>query len=187
MNLKIQNEGNKKKPNIYGLTARFENEEKFINAIHLAAEARYSMMEIYSPFQIQGLENIPGHHETHVQWAVFFGGLTGGITGFFMQYYANVIDYPQNIGGRPFNSWPAFVPIMFEMAILFAALSGFTAFLISCRLPRLNHPMFNSPEFTMDNFFLCIRADDTNFNLEQTRKFLEKTEAISVYEVEHDE
>jgi hypothetical protein len=103
-----------------------------------------------------------------------------------MQYIANVRAYPLNIGGRPFNSWPAFIPITFEMTVLFAALTGFVAFLVSCRLPEVYHPVFEVPGFehaSLDGYFLCIKADDEKYNKDWTWLFLEGTGSIEVHEM----
>lgn len=173
-------------PGIVGLAARYGREETFIAAVRAAVEAGYRRIECYSPFPVEGCE-VPGRGPGPLQWAVFLAGAAGGIGGFFMLYYANVLDYPLDIGGRPFNSWPAFIPIAFELTILLAALCGFAAFLLSCRLPRLHHPIFGVPGFeraTMDAFFLCIAADDRRFDGERTRRFLEETGAESVHGVE---
>jgi hypothetical protein len=106
------------------------------------------------------------------------------LSGYFMEWYANVVSYPVNIGGRPFNSWPMFIPITFELTILCAALAGFIGMFALNKLPEPHHPVFNVPEFeraSTDKFFLCIQSDDPKFNLETTRKFLEtlKPEIIS--------
>jgi hypothetical protein len=176
-----------RRPPVFGLAARYDSEERFLEAVNRTMEAGYRSFEIYSPFSIQGLRTIRGHR-TGIQWVVFFGGVFGGLGGFIMQYIANVRAYQLNIGGRPFNSWPAFIPITFEMTILFAALAGFIGFLISCRLPEVYHPMFNVPGFdrvSIDAFFICITADDGKYDTELTRRFLEGTNADEVHPVNY--
>jgi hypothetical protein len=96
------------------------------------------------------------------------------------------VAYPLNIGGRPFNSWPAFVPITFELTILSAAISAILAMLILNHLPRLNHPVFNALNFeraSTDKFFLCIESSDPKFDLQTTKSFLESLKPDSVSEV----
>ena len=176
-------------PKPFGLAARYDSEERFIRAVHRVADAGYRYVEVYSPFHIENLTDVFAQRRSRSHWAVLAGGIFGGTAGFFMQYFAYVLDTPLNVGGRPFNSVPAFIPITFELTVLFAALSGFAAFLISCGLPRLHHPIFSIPDFeraTMDRFFICILARDINFHPERTKKLLEDTRAEDVYVVEQD-
>jgi hypothetical protein len=181
--MNMQQTKNNDAPPAFCLVARYDSEERFLEAVNRVVNEGYTRFESYSPFPVQGLRTIHGHR-TRIQWAVFFGGLLGGIGGYAMQYIANVNAYPLNIGGRPFNSWPAFIPITFEMTILFAALTGFAGFLIGCRLPEVYHPVFSVPDFgraSIDAFFLCILADDRKFDGERTRAFLEGTKPDGIY------
>jgi hypothetical protein len=119
---------------------------------------------------------------------VFAGGLLGCLGGFGMQYWISVIDYPLNVGGRPFNSWPAFIPVTFELTILVAALTAVLGMLAMNRLPMPYHPVFNVPRFelaTRNRFFLCIEARDQRFDREGTRRFLEGLGSLGVYDVAH--
>lgn len=171
---------------VYGISACYGDVEKFLLALRQVMEAKYSAVETYTPFPVDETYEILKKKKPVIQWAVFIGGLLGGGGGFFMEWFANVIQYPLNIGGRPFNSWPAFIPILFEMTVLFGALFGFAAFLLSCRLPKLYHPIFRAKGFekvTLDSFFLCIQAKDPRFDREETKKFLQSTKADSVDEV----
>jgi hypothetical protein len=111
------------------------------------------------------------------------GGIVGGLGGYAMMSYAMAVDWPMNVGGRPLQSWPMFIPITFELTVLGSALLGFFGTLALCRFPMLYHPVFNVPEFaraSRDRFFLCIEATDAQFDLHTTRRFLERLEPSSV-------
>jgi hypothetical protein len=172
---------------IYGLMAEFETPESLLNATRRAFEAGFRRMDAYSPFPVEGLAEALGFHGTRVPLIVLIGGLIGCIGGFFLQYWVHVIDYPLIIGGRPLNSWPSFVPVTFELTILIAALSAFFGLLALNGLPMPYHPVFNVEQFQLasrNRFFLCIQADDPNFNPVETRRFLDGVAAQAVYEVE---
>ena len=104
-----------------------------------------------------------------------------------MEWYAMAHLYPLNVGGRPLNSWPNFIPVTFELTVLIASASAFLAVFLLSRLPQPYHPVFNVPEFeraSIDRFFLCIETTDPKFDREQTRKFLESLKPHKVSEVE---
>lgn len=170
----------------YGLMAEFEDHEQVVAAAKSAYAEGYRRMDAYTPFPVEELAEALGHRWTAVPLAVLCGGIVGGAGGYFMEWYSMVVDYPLNVGGRPFHSWPAFVPIAFELTVLVAALSGFLAVMVLNGLPRPHHPVFNVPEFkraTTDRFFLCIEATDPKFNPTNTRRFLEDLKPASVREV----
>ena len=118
---------------------------------------------------------------------VLIGGIIGCAGGFYLQYWASVIDYPLNIGGRPLNSWPMFIPVTFELTILVAGLTAVLGLLALNGLPMPYHPVFNVERFqfaTRNRFFLCIESADPKFDHEATRRFLESCGPQGVYEVE---
>ena len=172
----------KRRP-FYGVLAEFSDPTALVEATRRVMEAGYSRFEAYTPFVIEELsETIPLRYPL-VPLIVLAGGLLGGLGGFFMQYYAAAISYPLNIGGRPLNSWPAFIPITFELAVLTAAFAAVFGVLALSRLPMPYHPLFNVKEFeraSQDRFFLCIEATDPKFDLEGTTKFLEGLHALGV-------
>jgi hypothetical protein len=173
---------------LYGLLAEFDNPSDLVAAARRAYAEGYRRMDAFTPFPVEGLAEAIGFRDTRLPLVVLLGGLLGGGGGFFMQYYASAIDYPLNVGGRPLNSWPAFIPVTFELTILVAALAAVLGMLALNGLPMPYHPVFNVPRFaraTRDRFFLCIEASDPRFDREATRRFLTDLQAREVSEVAH--
>lgn len=171
----------------YGLLAEFENGNELVEATKRAYGAGYRKIDAYSPIPIEALADAMHFEKTRVPLVVLIGGLVGGIGGYLMQYYMAVIDYPINIGGRPLNSWPAFIPPTFELVILCAAGAAVLGMLALNGLPMPYHPLFNVERFSLasqDRFFLCIEADDAQFDMAGTRKFLESLNPLEIEEVE---
>ena len=175
-----------KRPAIYGLLAEFEREETLLEAANRTRENGYRSVDAYSPLPVEGLSEAIGFRHTRLPYIVLAGGITGALTGFFLQLYAAAVDYPQNVGGRPLNSWPAFIPITFELTILFAALSAVFGLLALNGLPTPYHPLFNVERFELasrERFFLCIKSKDPMFDRAATREFLESLAPDAVSEV----
>jgi len=171
---------------LHGLVAEFEAVEGLEAAADAARDAGYAKMDAYTPYPVEGLDEKLGMTPTRLGWIVLAAGITGALLGFFMQYYANVIYYPLNIGGKPLNSWPNWIVITFEITVLFSAFSAGLFMLGRNGLPRPYHPIFNAPNFeraTRDRFFLCIEADDPQFDPRETRSFLETQGPLQVSEV----
>lgn len=176
----------RKKP-IYGLMAEFDQPETLLEAARGAHAAGYTRLDAFTPMPVEGLSEAVGFRRTALPLVVLIGGLLGGLGGFGLQYYVNVINFPLNIGGKPFNSWPAFIPITFELAVLGAALACVFGLLAMNGLPTPYHPVFNVPRFalaTRDRFFLCIKARDPKFDVVKTKAFLAGLKAQGVYEIE---
>jgi hypothetical protein len=173
-------------PGVYGLLAEFETPTALVHAARTARQAGYTRMDAYSPFPIEGLAEELGFRRKWMPLIMFLGGLTGAVGGFAMEYYCNVISYPINVGGRPLNSWPSFIPITFEMTVLFGSLAGVFGLLGLCGLPMPYHPLFHVPRFsraTRDRFFLCIEASDPRFDRTATNQFLAGLNPREVTEV----
>jgi hypothetical protein len=177
-------------PAVYGLLAQFDTADKMVNAAKKAVEAGYRRVDCFSPYPVADAADAIGFYKSEMGPVMFIGGLIGATSGFLMQYllgaYSFIGGYPINVGGRPFFSWPSFVPITFEMMVLTAALSGVFGLIAVCGLPMLYHPLFNVPSFaqaTSNKFFFCIESRDPNFDLARTREFLAGLEPLEVAEV----
>jgi hypothetical protein len=161
---------------VYGLIAEFDEPNALVAATRRAYQDGYRRMDAYSPFPIEELHEALHVHHTSLPLIVLIGGLLGGIGGYAMQYWVAAVAYPVNIGGRPFHSWPAFIPVTFECTILVAALAAVLGMLALNGLPMPYHPVFNLSRFALasrNRFFLCIEARDRKFDIEATRRFLE--------------
>ena len=172
---------------LYGVVGEFDTPESIMDAANAAREAGYKKMDAYTPFPVTGLDEALGMTNTRIGWVVLFMGITGGLTAFAVQYYANAIFYPLNIGGKPLNAWPNFIIITFECTILFAAFTAGLFMLARNGLPRPYHSIFNTPNFgsaTRDHFFLCIEATDEQFDVATVRSFMEAQSPLRVSEVE---
>lgn len=161
---------------LYGLMAEFTGPNELLEAARRAYADGYRRMDAYSPVPVEGLAEALGCRRTYVPQIVLAGGLLGCIGGFYLQYWISAIDYPVNVGGRPYNSWPSFIPVTFELTILVAAFAALLGMLALNGLPMPYHPVFNVERFkqaTRDRFFLCIEAADPKFDRQGTLAFLE--------------
>jgi hypothetical protein len=167
--------------------AEFENPSDLVAAAKKTYEAGYRRINGYSPYPIEELSEAIGFTYSSLPLIVFIGGVLGGLGGFFMQYWIEVINYPLVVGGKPYNSWPAFIPITFECTVLVAAFSAVLGMLVLNKLPQPYHPVFNAPNFalaTRDRFFLVIEANDRKFEHDKVMSFMKTLGAQEVIDVE---
>jgi hypothetical protein len=175
---------------LFGVMGEFSTPEDLLAATKKAREAGYKHVEAYTPFPVEGLSEAVGFRWTAVPLITLIGGVGGGLTGFGLQYWVAAITYPINIGGRPLNSWPAFIPVTFELTVLGASIFAVFGMLALNKLPQPYHPVFNVERFSQastDKFFLCIEARDPKFDLVETSKFLQSLHAQHVNEVKDEE
>lgn len=171
----------------HGLLAEFEDAEQLLGAVKRTRhDGQYSLIEVYSPFAIPGLEEALGLKRDHVPLAMLCGAVIFGCGLYAFEFYSAAVNYPINVGGRPPFSWPAFLPPALEMTLLGAAIFGVLALLFGSRLPRVRHPLFDIKAFdraTNDRFFMVLRAQDPRFELSSARLFLQGLAPLSIIEV----
>ena len=173
-------------PTLYGLMAEFDNASALVEATNRARLAGYRRMDAYSPIPIEELSEALGLPRTRLPLLVLIGGILGGSGGYLLEYWSQAIAYPLNIGGRPFHSWPHFIPVTFECTVLGAALTCFVGMWALNGLPMPYHPVFNVPAFARashDRFFLVIESADPRFDRAGTQRFLEGLHPVGVTEV----
>jgi ActD protein len=174
-------------PRLYGLMAEFASPHDLVAAAEAARAAGYRRLDAFTPFPIERLSEALGHHRSRVPLLVLIGGILGGLLGYGLQYWVSAVAYPLNVGGRPYNSWPAFIPVTFEVTILIAGLFAVLGMLALNGLPMPHHSVFNVERFALasrDRYFLCIEAKDPKFDATTTRAFLAKLGPSGVFDVD---
>jgi hypothetical protein len=173
---------------IYGLMAEFPDVTSLVTAAERATAEGYKKVDAFTPFPVHELFEALHAHDRRLPLMVLVAGITGAVAGFGLCYWVSVIAYPLNIGGRPFNSWPSFVPVTFEVTILFAAFTTVLGMILLNGLPMPYHPVFNVPRFaahaSQDGLFLAIEADDPKFDRVKTRALLQDLGAKEISEIE---
>jgi Protein of unknown function (DUF3341) len=162
-------------PDIHGAMVEFDTPEELIVACEKAYAEGFRRMDAYAPLPVEGLAEAIGYKRNKVAFCVLIGGICGVLFGFGLLEWITVVAYPHNVGGRPLNSWPAYIPITFECMILFSALTAMISMFGMNGLPKPYHPVFNVPAFeraSVDKFFLCIESSDPKFRVEDTLQFL---------------
>jgi hypothetical protein len=166
--------------------AEFDSAQGVVDAARKAVAAGFTRVEAYTPVPVEELNDIIHRKRTILPKLSLLGGITGMATGFALQYWASVIEYPMNIGGRPDASWTAFVIPSYELTILFSALATAGGMIALNGLPQPYHPVFNTPRFSLassDKFFLVIETTDAKFDADKTPRFLHEIGAKGVYDV----
>ena len=172
---------------LYGVMAEFDSPREIVAATRAAREAGFTKMDAYSPFPIHEMDAALGIKRSILSFLIFGGGILGGLAGFGMMYYTHAIDYPLNVGGRPFVSIPMFIPITFECIVLAAALTAVIGMIVLNGLPQPYHPVFNAPRFALasrEKFFLAIESNDPKFKHGDVTQFLQSINAREVFDVE---
>jgi len=172
---------------LFGLIAVFDTAEAVRSAARRLRERGLRAVEAYTPYPVPGLGQIvhPGSRSL-LPLLMFAGAILGAAGGYWIQYWDEAVNYPLNVGGRPFNSWPAFIVSTFELMLLMAVTAGFLAMLAKSRLPQLYHPLFEASAFaraSRDRFIICVEAADPAFDAPSVRAALEQLGGHDIEEV----
>lgn len=171
---------------IWGLLAEFDNPQQLFTACESVRDEGYRHWDAHTPFPVHGLDGAMGMSASKVPWIVLGMALMGTTIGLTLQWWTSAVDYPIMIAGKPFESWPAWVPVTFELTILLGAFGAVFGMLGLNKLPTFNHPLFNSQRFeraTDDKFFIAIESRDPNYDAKKTKKLLQKLGATNVEEI----
>ncbi len=172
---------------LHGVMAEFDSPSGLLAAAQKTRAAGYRDLDAFTPYPIEEVAEAIGFHDRRLSKIVLGGGVTGLLAGYGLQYWVHAITYPVNVAGKPLNSWPQFVPVTFELTILFSAFAAVVGMIVLNGLPMPYHPVFNVPRFvsaSRDRFFLLVEATDPKFDRKQTMDFLRALHAKDVTEVE---
>jgi hypothetical protein len=174
---------------LYGLLAEYSTAQELLDAVRKTRGAGFRVIDAFTPFPVEAIAHeVSDHQRSKVPLICLTGGILGALGGWALAYWTSTVDYPMNIGGKPFNSWPAFIPVIFECTVLVASFSAAIGMLALNGLPQPYHPVFNVETFrrkaSRDGYFLCVEAADAKFDRTETRSFLLNTGAVEVNDVE---
>lgn len=172
---------------LYGVLAEFDTTAAVYHACEAVRDAGYRNWDAHTPFPVHGLDKAMGLKPTILPWIVFAMGLTGASSGFLLQWWVHNAEYPLIISGKPFFAWQAFIPITFELMVLFAALGAVFGMFALNRLPTYYHSLFHSERFervTDDKFFIAIEARDPKFDAGSVEELFRELGATHVEQVE---
>jgi len=168
-----------------GVVGFFNDPDALLDATRKVKEAHYQSFDAFTPYPVHGLDDAMGLKRSPIPYVTFFAGMTGCLFAFGLQYWTSVIDWPLNVSGKPFNSWPAFVPVMFELTILFAGLATFGALMVACGFPNTKKKIVD-PSITCDRFALMVdvakkeKPGYKKFNTSEVEAFLKSVGATDV-------
>jgi len=171
----------------YGLLAEFRNPSELYHAAEAFRKAGYRYFDTHSPFPIHGMNRAMGLGDSGVGFAALAGGITGFLSGIWLQWWTGEVDYPLNISGKPFFAFEPSIPVIFELTVLFAAFGAVIGMLLFNGLPRPYNPLFYSERFrrvTDDGFFLHVAATDRHFDRSRTHDLLSQLGAVHIEEIQ---
>lgn len=165
-----------------GLVGIWSDEHAVLKAAEATRKAGFKVFDAITPFPVHGMDDAVGIKRSWLPWVTFIGGSTGCALAVLFQWYVAAYDWPLVIGGKPFFSLPAFIPITFELTVLFGGLSTVAALLVVCDLPRLMPPVID-PRLTDDRFAIFISERDEAYNVEKIDKLFRSLDAEEVKKV----
>jgi hypothetical protein len=165
------------------LIGYFDSEEKILAATRSVREAGYDIHDVYTPYAVHGMDEAMGLPRSRLTWVTFLAGLTGLTAALSLQLYTSVVSWPINVGGKPFNSFPAFIPVSFELTVLFAGLATVAAFLARCTLFP-GQKRLALPRVTDDRFALALRAVGRADDVADAEQVLRKLGALETMKAE---
>ena len=168
-----------------GMVALFQHPGEILDAAAVARDRKFQDWDVFTPFPVHGMDQAMGLGRSWIPWVCFAAAMLGLSTALFIQIGTMTFDWPAIIGGKPFFPWPSFVPISFELSVLFAGLITTAVMFLSGKLPKLK-PQIVHPRITCDRFALWISAQDPQYDLDETRQFLESLHPLEVQEVRFD-
>jgi hypothetical protein len=146
-----------------GMAAIFLDEHSVVKAAHKTREMGFKKFDAISPYPIHGMEEACGIKRSWIPYVTFSMAAFGLLSAWLLQYWTSAVNWPINVGGKPFHSLPAFIPIMFELTVLFAALSSVASLIIVCRLPKVNPPIIDK-DLTCHKFAIFIPSNDVGYD-----------------------
>jgi hypothetical protein len=175
----MSNGGKMAAKKIGGVVGIWLDDHELVKAAHKVREAGYKKFDAITPFPVHGIEEAIGINRSMIPWVTFFAGVVGGSCGLGLQYWTSAVSWAINVGGKPFFSGPAFIPVTFELTILFAALSSVVTMFVLCGLPKLDPPIID-PDLTSHKFALFIPENDVNYDAARAEQMLKSLGATEV-------
>ena len=160
----------------------FDDEDNLKHAVQAIEQQRLRIVEVYAPYPVHGLERLLGLKRSRLSWVCFFAGAMGAVLKLWFEFWTTAVDWPVNVGGKPWNSLPAFVPVTFEVMVLFAGIFTVLALFIVSKLWPGKQATIVHPRVTNDRFALVIEQNDAAFNVDRVRRLLEQHGAVAVTE-----
>ncbi len=164
------------------LLAAFEREEDILGVTRAARERGLKILDVHAPYAVHGLDAVMGLRPSRLPWVCFLAGLVGAILKLWFEFWASMVDWPINVGGKPWNSLPAFVPVTFEVMVLSAGVTTVIAFLLVSRLRPGRRAALPHPEVTNNRFVLVLEESDAAFDGTKVRRLFDAFHAVQVEE-----
>ena len=162
-----------------GVAGIWLDDHELVKACAKVRDAGYKKFDAITPFPVHGIEEAIGIPRSWIPWVTFAMGLTGACAGLALQYWTSAVSWPINVGGKPFFSGPAFIPVTFELTILFAALSSVGTLIVACGLPKIDPPIID-PDLTSHKFAIFIPETEANYDAARAEQLLKSLGAVEV-------